>query len=60
MEICACPQCGLPAEVVDESVPGPVSGGPIPAQRVPGPLDLVRVRCIDRHWFFGSRERLVA
>lgn len=44
LELCACPECGLPAEVV------PAEGG----------LDLVGVRCVGRHWFFGLRDRLVA
>ncbi len=57
MEMCACPQCGLPAEVVAnhdgvDSVTG------IGMRRRRG--ELVGVRCIGRHWFFGLRERLVA
>ena len=46
MELCACPDCGLPAEVVH------ADDGHRP--------ELVGVRCIGRHWFFGLRERLVA
>ncbi len=60
MEICACPQCGLPAEVVDgDGLPEREVG----ASAVHSParsLDLVGVRCVGRHWFFGARERLVA
>lgn len=48
LELCACPECGLPAEVRQErDAPHPVG-------------DLVAVRCIQRHWFVGPRERLVA
>lgn len=50
MELCACPQCGLPAEIVSNS--DPREGESLAA-------DLVGVRCISRHWFFGLRERLV-
>jgi hypothetical protein len=46
VELCPCPECGLPAEVV---VGDRLAAG-----------QLVGVRCIDRHWFFGLRERLVA
>jgi hypothetical protein len=46
MELTACPECGLPAEVV--------------AENGAGACDLVRVRCVDRHWFLGLRDRLIA
>jgi hypothetical protein len=46
VELCACPECGLPAEVVEGSR---CAGG-----------ELVGVRCVGRHWFFGLRDRLVA
>jgi hypothetical protein len=54
MELCPCPQCGLPAEVVssaevDEASRAEVARG-----------ELVGVRCVGRHWFFGLRDRLVA
>lgn len=51
MELCACPQCGLPAEVVSSTVQE--------RDRASVATDLVGVRCISRHWFFGLRERLV-
>jgi hypothetical protein len=44
VELCACPECGLPAEVVDDG----------------RGADLVGVRCVGKHWFFGLRQRLVA
>ncbi|WP_088320816.1 hypothetical protein [Kineosporia sp. R_H_3] len=46
VELCACPECGLPAEVLRR---GPTSAG-----------ELVGVRCVGRHWFLGLRDRLVA
>lgn len=49
VELCSCPECGLPAEVVSDPATGPSRGA-----------ELVGVRCIGRHWFFGLRERLVA
>ena len=52
MELCACPACGLPAEVVSDNADDDVFG------LVPG--ELVGVRCVGEHWFFGLRERLVA
>jgi hypothetical protein len=48
VELCSCPECGLPAEVVAGE-----------GERRPD-ADLVGVRCIARHWFFGLRDRLVA
>ena len=48
LELCPCPECGMPAEVV-----------PAEGNRV-GRDELVGVRCVERHWFFGLRERLVA
>jgi hypothetical protein len=47
VELCACPECGLPAEVV-------VGYGRT------ADADLVGVRCVGKHWFFGLRDRLVA
>lgn len=48
LELCACPECGMPAEVVRGE-----------GNRV-GRDELVGVRCVARHWFFGLRDRLVA
>lgn len=61
MELCACPQCGLPAEVVS-SLDGVdrVEDRADPAFATGRPGELVGVRCVGRHWFFGLRERLVA
>jgi len=47
MELCACPECGLPAEVLrDDDQRWDLS-------------EIVRVHCIDRHWFLGPRRLLV-
>jgi hypothetical protein len=46
VELCGCPECGLPAEVV----PDARCGG----------AQMVGVRCVAKHWFFGLRDRLVA
>jgi hypothetical protein len=47
MEMCDCPGCGAPAEVLAED------------SYDVRPGDTVRVRCVARHWFLGPRERLV-
>jgi hypothetical protein len=51
MELCACPACGLPAEVVSQTEDDPF-------EELVG--ELVGVRCVGMHWFFGLRDRLVA
>jgi hypothetical protein len=53
MELCACPDCGLPAEVVTDAED-------VERHELSAVSRLVGVRCIDRHWFFGLRDRLVA
>jgi hypothetical protein len=50
MELCCCPECGLPAEVVTDAG----------ATRRDVAGEMVGVRCVGRHWFLGLRERLVA
>lgn len=78
MELCACPECGSPAEVIDAECltvaaalmdsastgwstpyrgPAPVALGESSAR--PGRPEMVGVRCIRRHWFLGTRDRLV-
>ena len=47
MELCECPDCGLPAEVEDAG------------SHDDRPGDTVRVRCLARHWFLGPRRLLV-
>jgi hypothetical protein len=49
MELSCCPECGLPAEVVT-----------VGSIRRNTADEMVGVRCVDRHWFLGLRERLVA
>jgi hypothetical protein len=48
LRIIACPECGAPAEVIDE--------GQVPS--TDGPIGLARVRCVGRHWFLMPADRL--
>lgn len=41
IEIVGCPQCGAPAEVTDRFV----------LASTDGPVELVKVHCVLRHWF---------
>jgi hypothetical protein len=41
LELAACPECGRAAEVEPRGA----------ARSTGGPVDLVFVRCISRHWF---------
>lgn len=41
LEIVACAECGLPAEVVDRAVVASTSG----------PVEIVRTLCVRRHWY---------
>lgn len=41
MDITGCPECGVPAEVTDRFV----------VDSTDGPVEHVRIRCADRHWF---------
>lgn len=43
-----CPECGAPAEVVPEGA----------ADGTEGFVDVVRVWCVERHWFLMSADRL--
>jgi hypothetical protein len=42
MEMTTCPECGAVAEIVERHVLGSTDG----------PMEHVKVRCIERHWFF--------
>ena len=48
MRIVACPQCGLAAEIVDQAVVASTSG----------PVDIIRLVCVQRHWFLMPLDRL--
>ena len=48
MQISACPECDATAEVTDAGIAGSTHG----------PIDMVRVLCINRHWFLMPREGL--
>ena len=41
LELTDCPDCGLPAEVIDRST----------LQSTDGPVDHVKTRCVVGHWF---------
>jgi hypothetical protein len=41
LEIVACPECGLPAEVVDR----------VAVTSTAGPVELRRTLCVRRHWY---------
>jgi hypothetical protein len=49
MELTSCPECGIVAEItwryVEESTDGPV--------------EHVRLGCLDRHWFMGPSSSLL-
>lgn len=44
----ACPQCGAPAVIEARASLASTAG----------PLDHVKVRCLDRHWFLMPEELL--
>jgi hypothetical protein len=46
----ACPECGAPAEVVPQGW----------ADSTDGPVELVRVWCVERHWFMLAADSLPA
>jgi hypothetical protein len=48
VRIVACPECGLAAEIVDHAV--------LPSTA--GPVDMVHVVCVQRHWFKLPIDRL--
>jgi hypothetical protein len=41
LELTTCPECGAPAELIDEG----------PVESTDGPVRVVRLRCAHRHWF---------
>lgn len=48
LHLVGCPECGAPAEIVDQFVL-PSTGGPV---------EHVKVQCVSRHWFTVPVERL--
>ena len=48
LRMIGCPQCDAPAEVVSEGR----------LWSTDGPVELVRVRCVERHWFLMPEDRL--
>jgi hypothetical protein len=41
LELSQCPECGSAAEIVDRFV----------VESTDGPVEEVKLRCIERHWF---------
>jgi hypothetical protein len=48
VQLTGCPECAAPAEVIEG---GTVSG-------TAGPVPLVRIGCVCRHWFLMPRDSL--
>lgn len=48
MELSGCPECYAPAEVIDEGLVASTGG----------PVALIRVHCVNRHWFLMTRGHL--
>jgi hypothetical protein len=48
MELTTCPDCGLPAEVLDRFA----------LYSTDGPIEHVKVGCVSKHWFVLPAERL--
>jgi hypothetical protein len=48
LEMTVCPLCGLPAEIADRAV----------AASTAGPVEIVRIMCVHRHWFMMNDSRL--
>jgi hypothetical protein len=50
MDPTTCPECGAPAEIVDRDA----------LESTDGPIEHVKIRCVDRRWFLMSAESLAA
>jgi hypothetical protein len=50
MELTTCPDCGLPAEIMDR----------FSLYSTDGPIEHVKVYCVKQHWFVVPMERLAA
>jgi hypothetical protein len=48
MDLTTCPECAAPAEVTDRAV----------LESTDGPIEHVRVVCVQRHWFLLSTATL--
>jgi hypothetical protein len=49
MELTSCPECGSVAEVTRRFV----------AESTDGPVEHVKLRCLQRHWFMGPAASLL-
>jgi hypothetical protein len=50
MELTSCPECGAPAEVTWRFC----------EEGTDGPVEHVKIRCVERHWFMGAASTLLA
>ncbi len=50
LDLVGCPECGAPAEVTRRDIVGSTDG----------PIELVFVQCVDRHWFSMPASMLPA
>ncbi len=48
MELTTCPECGLPAEILDR----------FGLYSTDGPVEHVKIDCVNQHWFVVAVERL--
>ncbi len=49
MELTSCPECGAPAEVTWRFC----------EEGTDGPIEHVKLHCLDRHWFMGTAASLL-
>jgi len=49
MELTSCPACGAPAEVTWRFY----------EEGTDGPVEHVKLRCVDKHWFMGAASSLL-
>jgi hypothetical protein len=50
LDLVACPECAMPAEVERRDVLGSTSGL----------VEMIKIRCLDRHWFYMPVSSLSA
>ena len=48
LELVPCPECAMPAEVERRDILGSTSGL----------MEMIKIRCLDRHWFYMPAESL--
>ncbi len=48
MQLTTCPECGLPAELLDRFA----------LYSTDGPIEHVKIACVNKHWFVIAAERV--